>query len=500
MSNLNQGHIAHRFNEVACNNPENIALLSDGIEITYRQLDAASNYIAQQLKTNGVGQGSHVAICMPRSPILFATLVAMVKLGAVYVPVDAQQPISRIRQQLASVKASLFVTDSRDKVCLAENTPCLCLSEECLIRSADNPASGLEFNAEDPIYILQTSGSTGTPKSVVVPHRAVYRLVVNSDYIDIQSHNRFLQFAPLNFDASTLEIWGPLLNGGALVIYPNQPFNLVKFGGFLQQNKVDTLWLTAALFHMVATQAPESLSSVKTLLAGGDVLHASHISELLKARTDLTIINGYGPTENTTFTCCHVMTSDNSPKDIVPIGKAIAGTQVHVLGEDKQPVTQGEIGELYASGSGVALGYLNIPPVESNFFYDNRIAEGLIYRTGDLVRRNDNNEIEFIGRHDNQVKIRGFRVSLEEIQTSLRSVSSVKDAIAHVKKFETGDQILVANVVLNDGHQSTPQDLKAELKALLPDYMIPNKIILNDQLPINLNGKLDRKQVINKPL
>ena len=264
----------------------------------------------------------------------------------------------------------------------------------------------------------------------------------------------------------------------------------------IQEHGVSIAWLTAALFHMIGNNFVAALSTLRVLLAGGDVLHASTVRNVLESVPGITVINGYGPTENTTFTCCHRMTSSNAPARTVPIGRPISGTRVMILDSSRAPVAQGDVGEFYAAGLGVALGYLKDAAGDGAFFRDEQLSDGLIYRTGDLVRENSRGEIEFCGRRDNQVKVRGFRVSLEEIGLNLLELEQVEDAVVFVDDDGGGDQLLVALIKLDESKETGGEEIRAQLVKRVPAYMIPDKLVVDADFPVTRNGKLDRKLTI----
>ena len=242
---------------------------------------------------------------------------------------------------------------------------------------------------EQLAYVMYTSGSTGRPKGVAVVHRGIVRLVKETDYVNLSPDEVFLQFAPISFDASTFEIWGALLNGARLVIFPSHLPSLQELGKVLKRYGVTTLWLTAGLFHQMVTNHLEGLKPVRQLLAGGDVLSAPLVKKALTELKGCRLINGYGPTENTTFTCCHVMTDPQQVEDSVPIGRPIANTQVYILDDHQQPVPIGVVGELYIGGDGLARGYLNQPELTREKFIENPFSttpDSRLYKSGDLVR------------------------------------------------------------------------------------------------------------------
>jgi amino acid adenylation domain-containing protein len=487
--------IPRAFEAEVARRPQAIALKYADVELTYEQLNARANHVAAHLSARGVGRGDIVALMMSRSPEQIIAILAILKCGGAYLPLDGNNPVSRNLSCLEAAQVGVLIRDHDIDESLAYGRQVVDSRSADLFSAERVENIELAVDPEDRCYVMFTSGSTAQPKGVVVPHRAVIRLVKNADFIQVSEQDSILQFAPLSFDASTFEIWGVLLNGGTLVLYSGATFDPNLFAKEIRENNVTVLWLTAALFHLIATRFLASLKGVKVLLAGGDVLYPKVINKVLDEMPDVLLINGYGPTENTTFTCCHRITTANRPMECVPIGKAIAGTQIHILNESLQPVPNGEIGELYTSGLGVALGYLNDGEHSGAFFRNPSIAEGLIYRTGDLVRCNANGEIEFKGRRDHQVKIRGFRVSLEEVQASLLKVEHVVDAVVMVEKFDNGDQQLIAYLLLDEEGAITVADAKKALAAELPAYMVPDLIRLSTHLPVNKNGKIDRQRI-----
>ena len=475
--------------------PELIAAKHQDKQLTYKELNQRANYLAYYLQQQGLKEGEFVAISLSHSLELIIAILAVLKCGAAYLPLDSTNPEKRIEFCLTEAKVNILIAQQGEKKTYHNQRKLITTDSTELFSSTLENFVSADNSSESCAYLMFTSGSTGQPKGALIPHRAVLRLVKNTNYITITPHDNILQFAPPSFDASTFEIWGALLNGATLVLYSGQGMDPNLFKRDIKDNNITVLWLTAALFHFVADKFIDVLSSLRVLLAGGDVLNPKYINKVIETVPNIHLINGYGPTENTTFTCCHLMTAANAPKHSVPIGKAITGTNLHILDDALHSVEQGTVGELYVSGLGVALGYLDAQNSQDAFFYNSSIASGLIYRTGDLVKMNNNNEIEFVGRSDNQVKVRGYRVSLEEVKTSIVELEDVSDAAIVVKKFESGDQLLVAYVQIHEGEPQSAKLLKAKLADVLPDYMIPDQIIFNENLPINKNGKIDRNKL-----
>jgi amino acid adenylation domain-containing protein len=498
---LEQPRAIHKlFEQRAGQCADSVALRMAGRTLSYRELDARANFLARHLQSRGVQAGEIVAMRMRRSIEVTISMLAILKCGAAYLPMEESDPVARSSVCLAAANVRVILAEGQVHETLASDRTVISTRDAALFDSMLTTFDSVDVGPDAPAYVMFTSGSTGTPKGVVVPHRAVMRLVVDPNYIDIREYDKVLQFAPLSFDASTFEIWGPLLNGGELVIYSGAVLDPNLLQREIAEYKVTILWLTAALFHLFAEKFVTALFPLRVLLAGGDVLNVKSVNKVLDQIPGLTVINGYGPTENTTFTCCHVMTTNNRPGETVPIGKAISGTEIHVLDERRVPVPSGQEGELFASGLGVALGYLNADDGDA-FFHDPNIAPGLIYRTGDLVRRNALDELEFIGRVDSQVKLRGYRVSLGEIKTRIVEMECVCDALVLKQTFGSGEQLLIAHVQLKEGRQSSGRQVQSHLATVLPNYMIPDKILFHSQLPITSNGKLDSRaiQTLSKP-
>jgi aspartate racemase len=348
---------------------------------------------------------------------------------------------------------------------------------------------------DDLAYVTYTSGSTGTPKGVMVAHRGVVRLVVSADYVDVSPEDVFLQFAPISFDASTFEIWAPLLNGARVALADPENLSLPEVRHALEHYGVTVLWLTASLFNIVIEANPPELRTVRQLLAGGDALSVGHVTEALARLPETRLINGYGPTENTTFTCCHPVDELPTVASSVPIGRPIANTQVYLLDPHYNPVPQGVPGELYIGGAGLARGYLNCPDLTAGRFVPDPFsttAGARLYRTGDRARYLKDGNIEFLGRVDHQVKIRGFRIEPGEIEAALLRHPALNDAVVLARQDgATSDKLLVAYVVVN-GEALTTTELRAHLLESLPNYMVPAAFVTLDALPLTPNGKVDR--------
>jgi amino acid adenylation domain-containing protein len=349
--------------------------------------------------------------------------------------------------------------------------------------------------AEDLAYVMYTSGTTGRPKGVMVPHRGIARLVINTDFAALGPDEIVLQLAPLAFDAATLEIWGPLLNGGQLVVMPAGPTTVDAIARAVRDHGVTTLWLTAGLFHLMADGPLGDLASLRQLLAGGDVLSPRHVRQTLDALPQCRLINGYGPTENTTFTCCYTVPRGFPPAETVPIGRPIANTCAHILDHRLEPLPRGAVGQLCAGGDGLARGYLGRPDLTAERFVSDPFSRepgARLYLTGDLVRERPDGTLAFLGRVDGQVKINGHRIELEGLDATLRRLPGVRDAAAVVQADTGGGKSLVAYVVL-ESPETAPERLRTALAQRVPAAMIPSAVIALPTLPLGPNGKVDRR-------
>ena len=444
--------------------PNALAVRFGAEELSYGELNRRANRLARYLGSLGVGPGSRVGICIERSLDLVVGLLGILKAGGAYVPLDPDYPRERLAFMVEDARPTVLLTEEKQLGFL----PTLGLEVVCVDRDAGRIASQPEGNPQDLVsasdlaYVTYTSGSTGIPKGVEVTHRGVLRLVLGADYVELGPRETLLQLAPVSFDASTLELWGALLLGGVCVVYPERVPTTRELGEVLAREKVSTLWLTASLFNVVVDEAPEILAPVRQLLIGGEALSVRHVRKAQQRLPQTRIINGYGPTEGTTFTCCHPIPAE-LPEGLrsVPIGRPIANTDVYVLDGALEPVAVGVPGELFIGGDGLARGYLNRPELTAEKFVPNPFAATggeRLYRTGDRVRWRSDGTIEFLGRADDQVKVRGFRIELGEIQSVLSGHEAVSEVVVLVREGElSSEKRLVAYVVPKSGGSESPR-------------------------------------------
>lgn len=489
-----------RFEAIARLHADRVALASGGDSILYRELDAWSAAVAAFLSGHGVGRGDRVGLFIDRSFDYIAACLGTLRAGACYVPIDPAYPRERLELIANDSQATAILHADAPPANAISGARTLRLpSRNALAPNAEPRRSAAEsFSPDDPAYIMYTSGSTGQPKGVVIPHRGIERLVCGADFFEVTTDDVFLMLAPTSFDASTFEIWGALLNGARLEIMRPGLVSLAEIGTTIRRAGVTTLWLTAGLFNLMVDERVGDLAPVRQLLTGGDVLSAAHIRRALDALPATRLINGYGPTENTTFTCCHAI-SRNQPADrSVPIGRPIRGTTVHLVDGEFRAVENGTPGELVTGGLGLALGYWNRPELTAEKFVPDPFSDthdGRLYRTGDQARRLADGTYEFLGRNDNQVKLRGYRIELGEIESVLRKSPRVRDCAVAVKPDAAGNRQLSAYVVPSGESSGLEAELRAFAADRLPDFMVPVTWTPLAELPLNPNGKVDRNRL-----
>ncbi|GHE78624.1 hypothetical protein GCM10014715_37340 [Streptomyces spiralis] len=474
--------------------PSAVAVADAAERLDYAELERRTDGLAHALVAAGTRPGDRVVVCVERSVALVVALLAVLKAGAAYVPVDLGEAPGRLADMLDDAGARVALCDAAGRALLA-GRPLRTLDPAAMdpaapahpARSAPLPDAGPEALA----CLMYTSGSTGRPKGVMVPHRAVVNLVTEPNYVRLGPADRLLQLAPVAFDAATFEIWGALLNGARVELAPPRTLGPAELGRLLDERGITVLWLTAALFHRQIETAPESLAGLRTLLAGGDVLSPGHVRRLRSAAPGLELVNGYGPTEATTFSLCHRIAPDEEFPRSVPIGRPVQNAAVELRDDSGSVVPDGDTGELWVAGAGVSLGYWRRPELTAERFVPDASGR-LWYRTGDLARRRpEDRVVEFLGRADGQIKLHGHRVEPGEIEHALARHVSLRQAAVAVRTNHLGEDRLVAWVTA-DG----PPDrraLRSFLRERLPGYMVPAVFLHVEELPVTKNGKVDRR-------
>ena len=485
--------LVHRlFESRADAAPDAAALTVDGAHLSYAQLDAQANRLAHALLARGVQPGDRVAILLERSAAMIAAMLAVLKAGGCYVPLETASPAARTAWILADAAPAVIITDTRLAAGLAAATAqCLLVDSADL---ASQPAQRPRVSGLGPTslaYVIYTSGSTGAPKGVMIEHRNVLRLVVNSGYAPITPADCIAHCANPAFDASTWEVWGALLNGARVLVVAHDTLLSPKaFNAALIDGGVTALWLTAGLFNEYADQLTGAFSRLTWLLAGGDVLDPATVARVLASQArPRHLLNGYGPTETTTFATTHAIASAAGRS--IPIGRPIANTTVYILDRHLQPVPLGVVGEIHIGGDGVARGYLNQPAMSAERFIADPFSGGRLYRSGDLGRWLADGSIEFMGRNDFQVKIRGYRIELGEIEARLAECPGVREALVLAGDNQAGEKSLAAYLIA--AADIDVAAVRSRLKSALPAYMQPSAYVVLERFPLTANGKVDRR-------
>ncbi|WP_328744929.1 amino acid adenylation domain-containing protein [Streptomyces sp. NBC_00285] len=481
--------------------PTKTAVLCGEQALTYAQLDARANRLAHRLLRLGVRPEDRVAVLMRRSEHLVTALLAVLKAGGAYVGLDPSAPAARTHRTLESTAAAVLLTDGTTAAAFRTDGTAQSYDAEVIVVDdlpslAAEPDTGpdLPLHPAQLAYVSHTSGSTGTPKGVAVTHRDVTALATDSSFAD-GAHTRVLVHSPIAFDASTYELWVPLLAGGtAVVAGPDEDVDAASITRLTHRHGLTALWLTAGLFRLVAEEDPGCFTGLRQVWAGGDTVPAGAVRRALDACPGLTVTNGYGPTETTTFATTRPCPGAQPVPDPLPIGRPLDGMRAYVLDGALRPVPPGTLGELYVAGAGVARGYLGRPGASAERFVADPFGPPgeRMYRTGDRVRLTPDRELTFHGRADDQVKLRGFRVEPAEVEAALAAHPDVEHAVAVVREDRPGDRGLVAYATAVPGTETEAAALRDHLAAHLPAHLVPSAVVLLDRLPLTVNGKVDR--------
>lgn len=493
-----QSTIPELFSAQAAAHPHHLAAIFGEKQFTYQQLNDQANQLAHYLGQFNLAPGQLVGVFLERSAQLWVTLLAILKANCAFMPLDPTYPAERLTLMLEDGQVPLLLTHSHLQAQLPPYTGQTIyldqLESELQTQPTHNPAG--RVTPLSPAYVMYTSGSTGKPKGIVVPHRAIVRLVVNTNYVALTPADRVAQVSNIAFDASTFEIWGAWLNGATLVGIPKELLlTPAALADFVPTQGITTMFITTAWFNQLAQERPGLLAQLRYLLFGGEAVDPRWVRQVLEQGKPDHLLHVYGPTENTTYSSFYEVTHLPAAAHTVPIGRPIANSKIYVLSPHLEPVPVGVPGELYTGGDGLALGYLNRPDLTAERFVPSPFdPDERLYRTGDKVRLLPDGNIEFLGRFDNQVKIRGFRIECGEIETALRHCTAVQDCLVLVDQIEA-EKRLVAYVVPAGGQEPAHwlHQLREELHRTLPDYMIPSIFISLPAFPLNPNGKVDRR-------
>jgi len=504
------------FEEQAAKRPEAVAVVCGEQTLSYAELNARANQLAHYLRELGVKPEERVATLLERSPDLVVAEIAVLKCGAAYVPIDLAYPGERKAFVIADSEAKMVLCVGGMELPEMPGVRRVNVEEALLRegRSEDEEDVEIEVDKESLAYIMYTSGSSGQPKGVMVPHRAIGRVVKRNGYAKFEASDRVAFASNPAFDATTMELWGALLNGGCTVVIEQATLlDPVRLGEELKRQRVSVMWLTVGLYNQYAEVLQEELGGLRYLVIGGDAVDAGVVERMLARGGPQHLLNGYGPTESTTFAAVFEIGRVGEGRRRIPIGRPIANTQIYVLDSQGEPVPEGVAGELYIGGEGVARGYMKRAELTAErFVVDPFVKEGgggaRMYRTGDLGRWLADGNIEFLGRNDGQVKIRGFRIELGEIEARLAEHAGVREAVVVAREDEPGVKRLVAYytcaAVSGEGEREKTEEagaaaevgaeiLRTHLSARLPEYMVPAAYVQLESLPLTANGKLDRR-------
>jgi amino acid adenylation domain-containing protein len=480
--------------------PHAAAVIAGRTHLSYAQLNDMANKLASTLLRYGVALDDRVGIYAERSLESVVAMLAIVKAGGAYVPLDPAYPKQRLAfmREDSSLVAVLTTSDLVGELSGIDE-PVIVVDSQSTESCDDLKIAG--HASSNLAYVIYTSGSSGQPKGVMVEHRNVLGLVVANSYAPLDAQDCVAHCASPSFDAATWEVWAPLLSGARVVIVPQSVvLDPVALRGMLLEHSVTALWLTVGLFNKYVDVLDEAFASLRYLITGGDALVPSIIARALgRSRRPQHLLNGYGPTETTTFAATYEIETVAANATSIPIGRPIAHTRIYILDEQREPVSSGAVGEIYIGGAGVSRGYLNRPELTAERFIADPFdaaAGGRLYRTGDLGRWRPDGNIEFLGRNDFQVKIRGFRIELGEVEAALQGFPGVGQAVVVAREDAPGSKRLIGYIVV-DGQQeggaaAFMRALDVFLKQSLPPHMIPALIMPLDSLPLTPNGKVDR--------
>ncbi|MCF2833909.1 MULTISPECIES: non-ribosomal peptide synthetase, partial [unclassified Pseudoalteromonas] len=499
---INQS-VSQRFESIALKYADKVAVIAKNKKYSYEELNHLANQFAHTLvEKYNVTSGMLVGLHVSRSVEMLVSMLAILKVGGAYVPLDSNQPQQRLENIVTDAQLSLVITEPSLSSTLTffQGTKLL-LCDGYLERLIDTAKllskPAISTPPEQVAYVIYTSGSTGKPKGVLTSQQGILRLVCDAEYFPLNSMTQVLHCANIAFDAATFEIWGPLLNGGTCVVYPEKFVTPEQINQQLALWQINTLWLTAGLFSQWAQSLPEH-HALENVIAGGDVLDVAAVKLCQQKLPEVQLWNGYGPTENTTFTTCHLI-NEVAPTSI-PIGKALPGDHVYILQGDRLAPFGAE-GELCVGGHGLALGYLNQDEmtrerfVENPFYSEGSTLPRMIYRTGDYVRYISPGVMAFIGRVDQQVKIRGFRVELDEVRSCLNQFNGVASSLVVLQQGAIDKQLVAYVQPINDTDKQLVELLRVHLQQQLPSYMVPEAIVIVADWPLTQNGKIDRERL-----
>ena len=482
------------FAQQVAQNGSAIALRAPQAELTYRELNEQANHLAHRLIRSGVKAERTVAILMERSVDTIIATLAVLKAGGAYLPLHPAYPPERMRLIMEEAGASVLLLDRTTAHRAPTGAEVIVVDDDPFLAAEDDSDPNILIDPDQLAYVIYTSGSTGTPKGVAVTHRNILSLAFDRAWRE-GSLERVLLHSSHAFDASTFEMWVPLLRGKQIIVAPPKELDIAVLKRLFKEEKITCVFLTSSFFNVLALEAPDCFATVHEVWTGGDVVSADAVQRVREHCPDTLVTNAYGPTETTTFATHYAVSGREKVTGSLSIGRAMDNHQVYVLDSAFKPVAVGVPGELFIAGAGVARGYLKRPELTAERFVSNPFGDSgeRMYRTGDRARWRPDGQVEFLGRSDQQVKLRGYRIELAEIEAAVVACAGVGQAAVIVREDRPGEKRLVAYVVEASGQSIDKTDLRDSLANSLPDYMVPAFIVVLPSLPLNSNGKLDRK-------
>jgi amino acid adenylation domain-containing protein len=484
----------------AAERPHAIAVISGDEQLTYAELDLRGARLACELKRHGVVRNKPVGVYLPRGTQFIVGLLGILKAGAAYLPLEPGQPAGYLARQLALAGADIVVS-GRAPTPFGEDVATLNLEDlPNLAPDASTTVGRPGGQWDDLAYVLYTSGSTGQPKAVAVPHKAVVRLVTGQDFLEMSPRSTHLFHSSPTFDASTIEIWGALLNGGRLVVAPPGPLSISGLAEIIRQWGVTMLCMTAAHFHLTVDEDISALAPLEQLIIGGDVISPNHLERARTLLSTRRLVAGYGPTEATVFATTYTVDPNRPIEGSVPIGGPIHGAEAYILEAGLHQVSGDAPGELHLGGDGLAWGYLGAAGLTADRFIPDPLSGRLgarLYRTGDRVFRREDKNIEFIGRVDHQLKVRGHRIEPAQVELGLVAHPDVAAAYVRAERNFIRGKFLVAYVSCRKCSSLDEQGLRHHMAQILPDYLRPDVYVLREVLPLTAHGKLDRRRILD---
>ncbi|MFG2225133.1 amino acid adenylation domain-containing protein [Streptomyces sp. NPDC048644] len=488
--------IDEAFRHWVARTPEAVALHGDDGRLTYRELDAAATRLAGRLRRLGIRHQELVGVAAVPSPQFVVNILAVLRAGAAYVPFDLAYPDDRLAHMRRDSGIRVLIADAGDAL-PAGLAGCRVIDPD---RPGDDgadraPQRPVPAAPDDLAYAMYTSGSTGLPKAVLVEQRNVTAFCRAQDFAARGLGRTMLQSSSFSFDASVLEIWGVLLNGACLAFPSDHVLGAADLAEAVKARGATGLWLSAGLFHQIVDEDPTALAPLHTVVTGGDVVSPARVRRALTANPGLTVAHVYGPTETTVIVCRQLLGDPEQLESPLPLGTPLPGVRFHIVDATGRPLPPGETGEILIAGDTVSRGYHNRPELTARRYVPEPGTGRRAYRSGDLGRLRTDGTLEFAGRADQQVKVRGYRVEPGEIEAALGEVSGVRACLVVARPAPPGDKRIVAYVVPDPRTPPTASAIHRSLAGRLPRHMLPAEYVALDALPIDANGKEDRRRL-----